>query len=59
MRLIAAMELLLELRDMERFRRADQFAAYVSLTPSQYSSADKIRMGRITAIGKNNLRGRS
>jgi transposase len=57
MRLIAAMELLLELRDMERFRRADQFAAYVSLTPSQYSSADKIRMGRITAIGKNNLRG--
>ncbi len=55
--LIAAMELLLELQDMERFRRADQLAAYVGLTPSQYSSADKVRMGRITAIGKNNLRG--
>jgi transposase len=55
--LIAAMELLLELQDMERFRRADQLAAYVGLTPSQYSSADKIRMGRITATGKNNLRG--
>ena len=55
--LIAAMELLLELQEMERFRRADQLAAYVGLTPSQYSSADKVRMGRITAIGKNDLRG--
>ena len=55
--LIAAMELLLELQDMERFRRADQLAAYVGLTPSQYSSANKVRMGRITAIGKNDLRG--
>lgn len=54
--LIAAMELLLELQDVERFRKADQLAAYVGLTPSQYSSADKIRMGRITAIGKNSLR---
>lgn len=54
--LIAAMELLLELQDVARFRRADQLAAYVGMTPSQYSSADKIRMGRITAIGKNQLR---
>jgi transposase len=55
--LIAAMELLLELQDVERFRRADQLAAYVGLTPSQYSSAEHIRMGRITGIGKNSLRG--
>jgi transposase len=55
--LIAAMELLLELQDVARFRRADQLAAYVGLTPSQYSSADRVRMGRITAIGKNDLRG--
>jgi transposase len=55
--LIAAMELLLELQNVERFRRADQLAAYVGLTPSQYSSAEKVRMGRITAIGKNSLRG--
>lgn len=55
--LIAAMELLLELQDVERFRRSEQLAAYVGLTPSQYSSADKIRMGRITCIGKNALRG--
>jgi transposase len=54
--LIAAMECLLELQTVERFRRADQLAAYVGLTPSQYSSADKVRMGHITAIGKNSLR---
>jgi transposase len=54
--LITSIEILLELQDVSRFRRADQIAAYVGLTPSQYSSADKIRMGRITAIGKNTLR---
>lgn len=55
--LIAAMEYLLELQDVERFRRGAQLAAYVGLTPSQYSSGEKLRMGRITAIGKNSLRG--
>jgi transposase len=45
--MIAAMELLLELQDVTRFQRADQLAAYVGLTPSQYSSADKIRMRRM------------
>jgi transposase len=51
------MELLVELQDVSRFRRAEQLAAYVGLTPSQYSSADKIRMGRITRAGKSGLRG--
>jgi transposase len=54
--MISAMEALLELQDISRFRRAEQLAAYVGLTPSQYSSADKVRMGRITGIGKNTLR---
>lgn len=53
---ITAMELLLELQDVGRFHRANQLAAYVGLTPSQYSTAEKIRMGRITGIGKNTLR---
>ncbi len=53
---LAAMELLLELQDVSRFRQADQLAAYVGLTPSQYSSAEKIRMGRITKVGKHSLR---
>jgi transposase len=54
--MVAAMELLLELQDIKRFQRADQLAAYVGLTPSQYTSADKVRMGRITCVGKNSLR---
>ena len=54
--ILTAMEILLELQDFTRFRRAQQLAAYVGLTPSQYSSADKIRMGRITAAGKNTVR---
>jgi len=55
--LISAMEYLLELQDIKRFRRGNQLPAYVGLTPSQYSSGEKLRMGRITAIGKNDLRG--
>jgi transposase len=48
--LIAAMELLVELQDVFRFRPAEQLAAYVGLT-------DKIRMGRISRAGKSGLRG--
>lgn len=55
--ILSAMEILLELGDMTRFRRAGQLAAYVGLTPSQYSSGEKVRLGRITGTGKNNLRG--
>ena len=38
--ILTAMEILLKLQDVSRFRRAEQLAAYVGLTPSQYSSAD-------------------
>lgn len=54
--LITAMEILLELQDMARFRRAEALAAYVGLTPSQHSSGEHIRMGRITRTGKHTLR---
>lgn len=54
--LLTAMELLLELGDFTRFPRNSQLAAYVGLTPSQYSSGEKVRLGRITGIGKPQLR---
>jgi transposase len=54
--LLIAMELLVELQDIHRFGTADQLAAYVGLTPAQYSSGDHIRMGNITHIGKGQLR---
>lgn len=53
----SAMEILLELGDVSRFQRADQLAAYVGLTPSQYSSGEKVRLGHITGSGRNSLRG--
>ncbi len=53
---ILAMEILLELQDMARFRRADELAAYVGLTPSQYSSGENVRMGHITRAGKASVR---
>lgn len=53
---ISAISLLLELGDISRFARAEQLAAYVGLTPAQYSSGDNIRMGRISRCGKNSLR---
>lgn len=55
--LITAMALVLEIGDWSRFRRADRLAAYLGLTPSQYSSGDRIRMGRITGMGNRYLRG--
>ena len=54
--LIVAMEMLVELGDVTRFKRADQIGAYLGLTPAQYTSSDKVRMGRITGVGKNSLR---
>jgi transposase len=55
--LITSMEVLVELGDVSRFGRGDRLAAYVGLTPSQHSSGDKVRMGRITGAGRGSLRG--
>jgi len=53
---ISAMEILLELQDVARFRRSCELAAYVGLTPSQHSSGDRVRMGRISRVGKGSVR---
>ena len=53
---LSAMELLLELQEVDRFASADKLAAYVGLTPSQYSSGEHIRMGRLTHAGNHRLR---
>ena len=55
--LLSAMTLLLELENLQRFRKSDQLAAYVGSTPSQFSSSDQVRMGHITRSGKADLRG--
>jgi len=45
---LSAMEILVEIQDITRFKTADELAAYLGLTPSQYSSGEHIRMGHIT-----------
>lgn len=54
--LIVAMEFLLELQDIARFRTAKALASYLGLTPSESSSGEHIRLGSITRTGKPYLR---
>jgi transposase len=54
--ILTGMEFLLELPPMAAFARSEELAAYVGLTPAQYSSGEHIRMGRITAAGRCHLR---
>jgi len=56
--LLSAMEILAELQDVNRFFTADQIAAFLGLTPSQYSSGQHVRMGKITHAGNHRLRTR-
>ena len=56
--MLSAMEILTELQDVSRFSTADQLAAYLGLTPSQYSSGQMVRMGKITHMGNHRLRTR-
>lgn len=53
---LSAIEILVEIQDINRFESADQLAAYLGLTPSQYSSGQHIRMGRITHGGNSRVR---
>ena len=56
--ILTAMELLVELGDIERFAKAEQAAAYVGLTPSEYSSGGAVRRGHISRCGKAAVRSR-
>jgi transposase len=56
--MVSAMEVLTELQDVSRFSTADQLAAYLGLTPSQYASGQMVRMGKITHMGNHRLRTR-
>jgi transposase len=53
---LSAIEILVEIQDMSRFETADELAAFLGLTPSQYSSGEHIRMGHITHMGNDRLR---
>ncbi len=53
---VAAVTLLAELGDINRFRKARNVAAYIGLVPRLYSSANTKRFGPITKGGQSDLR---
>jgi transposase len=53
---LIAMEILVELQEMERFQRADELASYIGLTPSEFSTGQYVRQGRITRCGNKRVR---
>lgn len=54
--LITAMTFLLELCDILRFPSTEDFASYLGLTPSQYSSGEHVNLGHITREGNAHVR---
>lgn len=53
---LGAMRVIAEVMEFSRFPSAPAFMKYAGLTPSEYSSADRIRRGRITKAGNSLLR---
>lgn len=54
----SAIELLLELGDLDRFDNSEQLSAYVGLTPGVHSSGSFVRRGHISRCGRGAVRGR-
>lgn len=52
----AAMVLLTELVEMRRFRNLDHLAGFVGLVPSEHSSGDRQRVGKLTRRSNGRLR---
>jgi transposase len=53
---LTAIEILVELQDISRFESAEEIASYIGLTPSEFSTGEKTRQGRITRCGNARVR---
>jgi transposase len=53
---LTAIEILVELQDISRFESADELASFIGLTPSEYSTGERTRQGRITRCGNKRVR---
>lgn len=53
---VGALTLATEVGDWRRFPRAATFMGFCGLVPSEYSSGDRVRRGRITKAGNMHLR---
>jgi len=54
--ILNAMEILVELQNVERFKSSGELASYIGLTPSEHSTGQYIRQGRITRCGNKRVR---
>jgi transposase len=54
--MLVAIEILVELQDLKRFKSAEKIASYIGLTPSEYSTGQYTRQGRITRCGNKRVR---
>jgi transposase len=54
--ILIAMEILVELPEMGRFKSGEELASYLYLTPSEYSTGQYLRQGRITRCGNKRVR---
>lgn len=53
---VTAMTILAEIHDFRRFENARQFASYLGLVPSEFSSGDRTQRGSITRAGNCHAR---
>jgi transposase len=53
---LSALTFSVEIFDWSRFASGEALSSYLGLTPSQYSSGERIRHGRITRAGNRRLR---
>jgi transposase len=54
--ILMAMEILVQLQEMARFKRVEELASYIGLTPSEFSTGQYVRHGRITRCGNKRVR---
>jgi transposase len=53
---LTALTFVSEIGDFRRFRRAEEFMAYLGLVPSEHSSGERRKIGAITKAGNSRLR---
>lgn len=53
---LTALTFIVEVGDYRRFKKPEQFMAFLGLVPSEYSSGQKRKLGNITKTGNKHLR---
>lgn len=53
---LSALTLVVEAQEFQRFRKASGFMSYTGAVPSEHSSGDRVKRGRITRVGNAHIR---